>query len=171
MTFPQIDEHTRRLAARPDCLKSDARLTEVGSAPGRVSMPAAAHEYAVHAGYLPLGSDVANGSMSVGTAQKLCDSIVHCHGFTFGTAAQKSRQPVMWLKASDEWTEAEGHTTYVKQRPRCGDERVETVADLTLDDKTTEDTLVEAVKIFRSSQDIDDLVKMRKKLSIYQTIS
>ena len=79
-------------------------------------------EYTRHAGYLPRGSDVANGSMTIGTAQKLCDSIVLCQGFTLGPKPSPNHEPVVWLKASDEWTpNTEGHTAYVKKRPLCDD--------------------------------------------------
>ena len=78
--------------------------------------------YSQHSGYLPLGADLMNGTMSIAMAKKVCDSLVDCQGFTAAASAEPDlagRQLTVWLKASNEWVEHGEHLTYLKQRPAC----------------------------------------------------
>lgn len=40
-----------------------------------------------HRGYVAVGADLINGSMTIGTAQELCNSLSHCLSITMVRAA------------------------------------------------------------------------------------
>ena len=72
-------------------------------------------------GYLPLGADLLNGTMTLDAAKVLCNSLSSCMGFTLSAAA--ARQPhtkhVVWLKAADEWVGHNDHLSFIKNAPAC----------------------------------------------------
>eukprot|EP00316_Scyphosphaera_apsteinii_P011643 CAMPEP_0119317770 /NCGR_PEP_ID=MMETSP1333-20130426/44268_1 /TAXON_ID=418940 /ORGANISM="Scyphosphaera apsteinii, Strain RCC1455" /LENGTH=421 /DNA_ID=CAMNT_0007323803 /DNA_START=34 /DNA_END=1299 /DNA_ORIENTATION=- len=82
------------------------------------------HSYSQHRGYLPLGSDIMNGTFTLQHAQSLCDSISDCLAVTInvGNRAENvlaGAKHQMWLKSSSEWVPNGGHLTFVKLRPDC----------------------------------------------------
>ena len=82
--------------------------------------------YSSHQGYLPLGADLLNGTMSIAMAKRVCDSLADCQGFTLSAIDEPEKagqQLTVWLKASNEWVEHASHLTYLKQRPPCEDAR------------------------------------------------
>ena len=72
-------------------------------------------------GYLPLGADLLNGTMTLDAAKVLCNSLSACMGFTLSAAA--ARQPhtkhLVWLKAADEWVGHNDHLSFIKNAPAC----------------------------------------------------
>jgi hypothetical protein len=56
-------------------------------------MPAAAippqHSFAQHRGYVAVGADLLNGSMTIGAAQELCNSLSDCLAITMVRAAAR----------------------------------------------------------------------------------
>ena len=72
-------------------------------------------------GYLPLGADLLNGTMTLDAAKILCNSLSSCMGFTLSAAA--ARHPhtkhVVWLKAADEWVGHNEHLSFIKNAPAC----------------------------------------------------
>ena len=72
-------------------------------------------------GYLPLGADLLNGTMTLDAAKILCNSLSSCMGFTLSSAA--ARHPhmkhVVWLKAADEWVGHNEHLSFIKNAPAC----------------------------------------------------
>ena len=83
--------------------------------------PAVAHSYTRYRGWVVMGSDLLNGTMSIGRAQELCDAIPDCMSITtaLGTGMVTSRKYPMLLKASATWFEDPAHLTLVKQRTPC----------------------------------------------------
>ena len=103
------------------------------------------HQYGEHRGYLPLGADLINGTMTVDAAKHLCNSMASCMGFTLSAAVrfhaschndahhdhrrarpcchqlERTRQSrhVVWLKSADEWIENNNHVTFLKKAPDC----------------------------------------------------
>lgn len=45
------------------------------------------HSFVQHRGYVAVGADLINGSMTIGTAQELCNSLSHCLSITMVRAA------------------------------------------------------------------------------------
>ena len=78
-------------------------------------------EYNAHSGYLPSGADLLNGSMTVGAAERLCDTLSECLGFTFSVVDGEpgEKKTLAWLKTSDEWVPHADHRTHLKDRPAC----------------------------------------------------
>lgn len=79
---------------------------------------------------LEKGSDLVNGTMTVQTAQTLCNQLADCIGITFSVESWVSpdtkvpfqqRTYQMYLKGADEWSADSKHRTLVKQRPKCAD--------------------------------------------------
>ena len=83
-------------------------------------------EYNAHSGYLPSGSDLMNGTMTIGAAERLCDTLSNCLGFTFGHTGVgiddevlRATKTLVYLKVSDEWVPHGDHRTHLKDRPSC----------------------------------------------------
>ena len=61
-------------------------------------------QYTEHRGYLPLGADLLNGTMTLDAAKTLCSSLNSCMGFTLSAASPNLRTPrsrhVVWLKSA-----------------------------------------------------------------------
>jgi hypothetical protein len=80
-------------------------------------------QYTEHRGYLPLGADLLNGTMTLDAAKTLCSSLNSCMGFTLSAASPNLRTPrsrhVVWLKSADEWVGHDGHLTMLKNPPTC----------------------------------------------------
>lgn len=72
-------------------------------------------------GYLPLGADLLNGTMTLDAAKILCNSLSSCMGFTLSAAAAKHphMKHVVWLKAADEWVGHNEHLSFIKNAPAC----------------------------------------------------
>ena len=95
------------------------------------ALPTAApqmHRFTVHQGYIPVGADVANGTMSIEQAKQWCSTLASCEGITFQGNLNKVNQVgsgrfvnKMWLKASGEWTEHGDHVTLLKVQTNCPD--------------------------------------------------
>lgn len=99
-------------------------IIQMGHAAG---MRALAHPYTEHSGYLPLGADLMNGTMTLDAARTLCNSLPICMGFTLAALKEntrsshipKSSKHVVWLKSADEWIGHEKHLTFLKKAPDC----------------------------------------------------
>jgi hypothetical protein len=82
--------------------------------------------YTHHVGYLPQGADLLNGSMSIAHAQRMCNSLAECTGFTFAGSWDNVKKSGIefyrahvWLKGMNEYVESPGHITLVKVVPEC----------------------------------------------------
>ena len=82
--------------------------------------------YSKHRGYIPLGGDLLNGTMTVEKAKVLCNNLPECVGMTFAAewdtvwAVGLDRFRVqVWLKGFDEWIEGPGHVTLLKVLSNC----------------------------------------------------
>ncbi|KAL1514586.1 hypothetical protein AB1Y20_003680 [Prymnesium parvum] len=95
-----------------------------GTSSGLAHISLPQHGYDTYGGYLPSGADLVNGSMTVVDAQRVCNSMADCMGFTSvaipGDAPSVTPTQI-YLKASNEWVTHESHLSFIKKRPECLD--------------------------------------------------
>jgi len=81
------------------------------------------HSFTHHRGYVAVGADLINGSMTIGVAQELCNAVSDCMAITMNLAKTDgmltSTKYHIYLKASAAWDPEPSHLSLIKVRTQC----------------------------------------------------